>query len=62
MAARRLSVTHLHQISWHFDLYFESYDIFFGKYKICHISDKYWIDLESLGLKGPQVGNMFTSV
>ena len=37
-------------------MYFERFDVFFEKYKICQKSDKYWIDPESLKLKGPQVG------
>ena len=61
MAAIRLSVTHLHKISWQFNLYFERFDIFFERYKICQKSDKYWIDLESLKLKGPQVEIIVTS-
>ena len=42
-------------------MYFERFDVFFEKYKICQKSDKYWIDLESLKLKGPQVGIIVTS-
>ena len=34
---------------------------FFEEYRICQKSDIYWIDQESLWLKGPQVGNMFIS-
>jgi hypothetical protein len=42
-------------------LYFEGFDVFFEKYKICQKSDKYWIDIKSLKLKGPQVGIIFTN-
>jgi hypothetical protein len=42
-------------------MYFGRYGLFFEKYKICQKSDKYWIDLESLRLKGPQVGIMIIS-
>ena len=42
-------------------MYFERFDVFFEKYKICQKSDKCWIDLESLKLKGPQVGIILTN-
>ena len=42
-------------------LVLERFEVFFEKYKICQKRDKYWIDLESLKLKGPQVGIIFTS-
>ena len=58
----QLSEAHLHQISWYLDLFFGRYAYFFEGYRICQKSDKYWINQESLWLKGPQVGNMFTSV
>jgi len=61
MAAIWLSATHLHKILWQFNLYSKRYDIFFERYKICQKSDKYWIDLESLKLKGPQIEIIFTS-
>ena len=42
-------------------MYSERYDVFFERYKICQKSDKYWIDLELLKLKGPQVGIIHTN-
>ena len=42
-------------------MYFERFDVFFEKYKICQKSEKYWIDLESLKLKDHQVEIIFTS-
>ena len=42
------SITRINQSS-----YFKYQEWFFGEYRICQKSDKYWIDLESLLLKGP---------
>ena len=56
------SEAYLCQILWHLGLYIGRYAYFFEGYRICQKSDNYWIDQESLLLKGPQVKNISTSV